>query len=138
MTTMETRLMLEERVADLTVMINERGDTEKDQIKQNWIRERSDLLDKLAAFDKNEIDEVDKKEKRQLERERNEDVTNVEYVKAQITWQRAALEIGKVVLPVVISMVGYNVFQKRVMVYEETGRVTSTAGRELHLPKFMK
>lgn len=138
MTTMETRLMLEERVADLTVMINEREDQEKDSIKQNWIRERSELLDKLAVFDRNEIDEVDKKEKRQLERERNEDVANVEYVKSQITWQRATLDIGKVVLPVVISMIGYNIFQKRLMVYEETGRVTSSAGRELHLPKFMK
>lgn len=96
------------------------------------------LVELLIATDKDNADYYDKEEKRRIEEERNKAMIQTERDKQKITWGRAALEMSKVVVPTVLTMIGYNVFQKRVMKFEETGRITSTAGRDLHLPKFTK
>ena len=96
------------------------------------------LVDQLITTDKNESDGYDKQERRRIEEERNKAADATERKKQELTWGRVTLEMAKVVVPLIISFVGYNVFQKRLMKFEETGRITSTAGKELHLPKFMK
>lgn len=96
------------------------------------------LVELLITTDKDNADYYDKQERRRIEEDRNKAQNETERDKQKLTWGRVGLEMAKVVVPLVVSFVGYNVFQKRVMKFEETGRISSTAGRELHLPKFMK
>ncbi len=96
------------------------------------------MAELLIAADKNIDDYYDKVERREIERLKAKEMAEIERNKQKITWGRAALELAKVIAPVIVSMIGYNEFQKRLLKFEETGRVTSTAGRDLHLPKFMK
>lgn len=96
------------------------------------------LVELLIATDKDNADYYDKQERRRIEEERNKAQNETERDKQKLTWGRVGLEMAKVVVPLVVSFAGYNVFQKRVLKFEETGRISSTAGRELHLPKFMK
>lgn len=96
------------------------------------------LVELLITTDKDNADYYDKQERRRIEEDRNKAMNETERDKQKLTWGRVGLEIAKVVVPLVVSFAGYNVFQKRVLKFEETGRISSTAGRELHLPKFMK
>lgn len=96
------------------------------------------LVELLINVDKDADDFHDKQERRRIEEERNKAQNETERDKQKLTWGRVGLEMAKVVVPLVVSFAGYNVFQKRVLKFEETGRISSTAGRELHLPKFMK
>lgn len=96
------------------------------------------LVELLINADKDEMDYYDKQERRRIEEDRNKAQNETERDKQKLTWGRVGLEMAKVVVPLVVSFAGYNIFQKRVLKFEETGRISSTAGRELHLPKFMK
>ena len=96
------------------------------------------LVELLITTDKDNADYYDKQERRRIEEDRNKAMNETERDKQKLTWGRVGLEMAKVVIPLVVSFAGYNVFQKRVLKFEETGRISSTAGRELHLPKFMK
>lgn len=96
------------------------------------------LVELLITADKDNAEYYDKQERRRIEEERNKAQNETERDKQKLTWGRVGLEMAKVVVPLVVSFAGYNVFQKRVMKFEETGRISSTAGRELHLPKFIK
>lgn len=96
------------------------------------------LTELLITADKDGYDYHDKEERRRIEEKKNDAAAEVEREKAKLTWGRVGLELGKVIAPILVSFAGYNVFQKRVLKFEETGRIVSTAGRELHLPKFLK
>lgn len=96
------------------------------------------LVELLITTDKDNADYYDKQERRRIEEDRNKAMNETERDKQKLTWGRVGLEMAKVVVPLVVSFAGYNVFQKRVLKFEETGRISSTPGRELHLPKFMK
>lgn len=96
------------------------------------------LVELLITADKDNDDFHDKEERRKIEMDRNKAMESIERGKQELTGGRVAFEIAKLVVPLVVSYLGYNVFQKRILLFEKTGRVVSTAGRELHLPKFMK
>ena len=81
----------------------------------------------LGASDQRAIDFLNKEEDRKIEREKNE-----------LTWSKIGMEILKTFGPLSLSMLGYNIFQRRVIKFEETGRLVSSASRELHLPKFFR
>ncbi len=133
----ETRDLLEGAVQDHLKKLNaitEIGGDESKKITENLTK----LTELLITSDKDNYDYYDKQERRRIEEERNEAANETERNKQKLTWSRVAFEMAKVVVPVGISMIGYNIFQKRVLKFEETGRISSTAGRELHLPKFTK
>lgn len=96
------------------------------------------LVELLINTDRDNAEYYDKQERRRIEEERNEAMNETERDKQKLTWGRVVLEMAKVVVPLVVSFGGYNVFQKRILKFEETGRLTSTASRELHLPKCFK
>lgn len=96
------------------------------------------LVELLITTDRDTDDFTDKQERRRIEEERNKSQNETERDKQKLTWGRVGLEMAKVVVPLVVSFAGYNVFQKRILRFEETGRLTSTAGRELHLPRIIK
>lgn len=132
----ETMQLLEGRlVANLEAMAGYEATSEE---RKRLMAEASIIAEKIIAEEHEQYEYWDKEDKRQLEREKLEANSKVEQEKLGVTWQRAVLEIAKVVVPTVISIGAYGVFQSRVLEFEENGRITSTAGRELHLPKFMK
>lgn len=96
------------------------------------------LVELLINTDRYNYEYYDKDERRRIEEERNKAMNETERDKQKLTWGRVGLEMAKLVVPLLVSFAGYNVFQKRILKFEETGRLTSTASRELHLPKFMK
>ncbi|WP_287643438.1 hypothetical protein [Bacteroides sp.] len=96
------------------------------------------LVELLINTDRDIADDYDKQERRKIEEERNKAMNEIERDKQKLTWGRVGLEMAKVVVPLVVSFAGYNVFQKRILKFEETGRLTTTASRELHLPKCFK
>lgn len=96
------------------------------------------MLELLIAADKDNADYYDKQERREIEKQKNEAQITVERDKQKLTWNRIGFEMAKVVVPTLMSIFAYDIFQKRILKFEETGRITSTAGRELHLPRFLK
>lgn len=79
----------------------------------------------------------------ELEQKSNAEIVRAAVEEKKIECQgltpgKVALELGKVIVPTLITIGAYNTFQKRVIKFEETGRLVSTASRELHLPKFGK
>lgn len=132
----ETRELLENQVvdglsglADLQAGSKERQSATTDVVK---------LIEKLNEVDRDNADYWDKQERREMDRKRNEATVKLEEEKQKLSPGRAALEVAKIAVPVVVPLVAYNVYQKRVIKFEETGKLVSTAARELHLPKFTK
>jgi len=80
----------------------------------------------------------DSRDRREIERDKNATMAKLEVERNKLSWPRAGLEIAKVILPTLLSIGAYSVFQHRVLKFEETGRIVSTAGRSLSLPKFFK
>lgn len=112
-------------------------DLESKEGKEALIKANT-ILDLLITADKDNADYYDKQERREIERQKNEAQIAVERDKQKLTWSRIGFEMAKVVVPTLVSIFAYDVFQKRIMKFEETGRICTTAGRELHLPRFMK
>lgn len=135
--TQETYELLEERTQNALnciTMYEDRGSKER----KAAIEEALSLVEKLNETDKISADYQDNEERRRIEEKRNDETAQIEKDKQKLTWQRVAFEIGKIMLPAIGGYIAYDKFQKRVMKYEETGKICSTPGRELHLPRFMK
>lgn len=128
--------LLEGAVQDQLSRIDELDPGTK--IGQDALKNVTALTELLITADKDGYDYHDKEERRRIEEKKNDATAEIEREKSKLTWGRIGFEIGKVVIPTLVSMAGYNVFQKRVLKFEETGRISSTAGRELHFPKFFK
>lgn len=96
------------------------------------------LAELLITSDKDNVDYYDKQERRRIEEDRNKAMADIEHDKQKVTWGRASFEMAKVIVPLVIQIIAFGMLQKRMFKFEETGRVTSTGGREMHLPRFWK
>lgn len=127
---------------------------------KNAEREVNILIDKMQAFHKTNCEYFAKEEERDIEKRKNEDMAELEdqklkahseterernemtlkleQEKQKLTWKRIAFEFGKIVVPIIGGAIVYSKAQNKVLKFEETGRITSTAGRELHLPKIFK
>lgn len=137
--TRETLEMLEYSVQD---SLNEMKGCEIGTKERNIAtKEATELIDRLIACEHEFTEATDRQERREIDREKNETMVRIEEAKNDMPKWRMAIEIGKVVVPVVVNVTGviaYSIFQKRLLKFEETGRICSTSGRELHLPKFLK
>lgn len=102
------------------------------------VHDAVDLLEKATQIDQLNADILDKEARRRIEESKNSTMLDCEKEKQRITWQRAGLELAKVIVPTLISIGAYNVFQKRMFFFEKDNRVCSSTGRQLQLPKFMK
>lgn len=106
--------------------------------RQNAVQDVRALVAALNETDSTMADWTDKQEKRRIDEEKNQSMAEIEKAKSDLTWKKIFVEFGKILIPSFISVWAYDRFQKRLLGFEETGRVNSTAGRELHLPKFFK
>lgn len=96
------------------------------------------LVGCIDRLNQTEYEFYDRQERREIDRKKNESMLELENKKSEIGFARAAFELAKVIIPPVITLVAYDRFQKRIIKFEETGRLVSTAARELHLPKFLR
>jgi chemotaxis protein histidine kinase CheA len=83
-----------------------------------------------------EMEKMKLEEHTKVEEKRNEAALNLEHEKQKLTWQKVAFEAGRILLPTILSAAVYFKAQRKVLEFEETGRINSTPGRELRLPKF--
>ena len=135
--------MKEETYNRIEEALNDRLDYLKDL--ENGCKEEGPVIADIRTFgnllneiDRERNDENDKWERRRIEETRNETNAELEREKHRLTVGKVVFELTKLAVPIVVGAKFYDGFQKRVMKYEETGRVSSTAGRELHLPRFWK
>ena len=82
--------------------------------------------------------ELEKRKDRLLESASNYVVNVDKNIKPKPTKGETILEWAKVIIPVVVPIFAYDIFQKRVLKFEEDGSICSSAGRQLHLPRFFK
>lgn len=134
--TPETYELLEDAVQKQLIRI-ETLDTESKEGKES-LAKSIQLVDLLVTVDKNNDDYHDKEERRKIEDTKNNAVNEIERDKQKVTWSRVAFEMTKVIVPLVIQVVAFGALQKRMFKFEETGRITSDGGRQMHLPKFWK
>lgn len=93
-----------------------------------------DLIAQLNKIDQLDLEAVDKEERRALDREKNEKMHELEIWKSTLNIKRAGFELIKIIVPGMIGGAFYLEAQKRVLKFEETGRIVTTAGRDLRLP----
>lgn len=106
--------------------------------QQAMVQDLKMLVDSLNAINQTELNALNESERREIERIKNENLYKLEQEKAKLSWQRTTFEMAKIIVPSIISIAAYDYFQRRIIDFEENGRLTTTASRELHLPKFMK
>ncbi len=138
----ETYSLLQEVTYRRMVTLSERLDNSSNgnghELNEKLIDEVAKLTNILNEEDKKDYEKFDKQERRRIEEERNQEMAKIEMAKQDLTWKKVIMEVAKTFGPSVLTMIGYNLFQKRILKFEETGRLTSTASRELHLPNFLK
>lgn len=107
------------------------------------------ILEKMGEFNKIDTEYFSKKEslnfeekklehQAKIEASRREGELNLEREKQKIGWKRVSFEMAKLAIPMIISAWVYDRAQKKVFDFEEHGRITSTPGRQLGLPRFFK
>lgn len=132
----ELKDALLEEVAYHLEEIDKLGNGSKEQ--QAMVQDLKLLVDALNVINQNELNALNEAERREIERMKNEKLYELEKQKAGLGWQRVTFEMAKILIPSIISIAAYDYFQRRIIDFEENGRLTTTASRELHLPKFMK
>jgi len=133
---MDLREGLETEVQRQLELINSvpKGSKEQAVITEDLTK----LVGCIDRLNQTEYEFYDRQERREIDRKKNESMLELENKKSEIGFTRAAFELAKVIIPPVITLVAYDRFQKRIIKFEETGRLVSTAARELHLPKFLR
>ena len=106
--------------------------------QQAMVQDLKLLVDALNTMNQAELNAMNESERREIERIKNEKLYELEKEKSKLGWQRVTFEMAKVMLPIIVSIAAYEHFQNRIIDFETNGRLTSTAARELHLPKFWK
>lgn len=102
--------------------------------EETLVKEIQSLISALDRLNQTDIDSYDKQIRRDIESEKNKNLNDLERDKMKFDWQRAGFEVIKIVTPGVIGGAFYLMAQKRVLKFEEVGRIVSSAGRDLHLP----
>lgn len=67
--------------------------------------------------------------------EKNKDMVQLEREKMEVPWQRTAIDVAKIAVPVIVPLLIWRKSWKEMLKFEETGRFTSNASRTIHMPK---
>lgn len=108
----------------------EPGSEEESRIIKNV----GELSDKLNKFNATDIEAEDKYERREIEKAKNDRLASLEEQKSKLDVKRAGFEMLKLIIPGMIGGAFYLEAQKRILKFEEFGRLTTSAGKDLHLP----
>lgn len=114
-----------------------------------------DILEKMSAFNKVETEYCIKQEDRNLEREHNQKMLEMEekkldqhweiecsrreaemaleQEKQKISWKRIGFEMAKIIVPLGLTILVRGKEREEIFDFEEHGRITSTVGRQFRL-----
>lgn len=112
----------------LVEYIQELGRLPKDSKEAGIIAERVDKMFKsLLEADKVRNKEVFDEVAQELEKE-----------KQSLSKEKVIMDLVKIFGPVLLSIIAYAILQKRLLKFEENGRLCTSAAREFHMPKFWR
>lgn len=136
----ETMEMLEEEIQNqITDLTNYDINNEKEEkAKSNAINDLAKLLERLTEAETANEKWYDNQDRREIDRERNRTMVQIESEKNKLDWKRWVLEGAKVAIPAAVSLITLHQWSckfERMLKFEETGHFTTSASRELHLPK---
>lgn len=130
----ETFTLLEDTIQKQLLEIkgmDESQETERSKLTQDTVK----LIEKMTEAETASAKWYDDQQRREIEKERNKSSIELEYHKQQMDWKRMALEIGKITVPTILPLLIWRKSFKEMLKFEETGRFTTSASRELRLPK---
>lgn len=138
--TQETMEMLESEIQNqITDLVNYDVTDEKGaKAKSAAVGDVTKLLERLTEAETANEKWFDNQERRTIDRERNSAMIEVETEKNKLDWKRGLIEVSKVVVPAAVSLITLSQWSRkfeRMLKFEETGHFTTSASRELHLPK---
>ena len=131
--TKETLQLLEGQIQTDLQRISNFDDDQANRSKV--VQDVTKLIEKLTEAESSNEKFVDNAERRDIDRKRNESTVALERQKQNLDWKRMSLEILKVAVPVIVPLFVWRKSFKEMVTFEETGRFTSSASRELHLPR---
>lgn len=102
------------------------------------VHDVSMLIERLTDAENAAEKRIDNEGRREIDKARNESTVQLERQKQDLDWKRLGLEIAKIAVPVVVPLFVWRKSFKEMVTFEETGRFTSSASRELRLPKIFK
>lgn len=135
--TNETLDLFEARIAENLEKLE--WTTEKEE-RERLIREVEKLSTKLTEAETLTYKFASDEAQRQLDDVKSQRAYEAEAVKAKMDWKRTAIEVGKVAVPAVISLVSLGLWNEKfeqVLKFEESGRFVSTGFRLLKFPKLV-
>lgn len=101
--------------------------------REKALKEYCQIADTYQKMQSANLEYCSQQDRLEMEKERTKETVELEKKKMEIPKWKIALDVAKVaVIP--LSWLAYGCYQKRILKFEETGRLTSTASRELHLP----
>ena len=121
---MELKDALLEEIAYHLARIDDLDNGSKEQ--QAMVQDLKMLVDSLNAINQTELNALNESERREIERIKNENLYKLEQEKAKLSWQRTTFEMAKIIVPSIISIAAYDWFQRRIIDFEENGRLTTT------------
>ena len=138
--TQETMEMLESEIQNqITDLENYDVTDEKEaKAKSAAVSDVTKLLERLTEAETANEKWYDNQERRDIDRERNRTMVLVESEKNKLDWKRVVLEGTKLIIPAAVSLITlhkWSIKFDKMLKFEETGHFTTTASREVHLPK---
>lgn len=88
------------------------------------------LTKSLDDLNRSELDAFDKQERREADSKKNQQLYELEVQKQKVDWKRWGLDVLKVAITGGIGWIFYTYNQRKLLEYEETGRVNSDTGRQ--------
>lgn len=136
--TNETLDLFEARIAENLVKLQtEEDEKERSRLIYEVEKLSTQLTDAEGLTYKFASDQA----QRELDDEKSKRSYEAEVVKTRIDWKRAAIEVGKVAIPAVVSLISLKTWTEAFNVvgdFEQTGSWRSTPFRILGFPKIVR
>lgn len=132
--TQETIEMLESEIQNqITDLANYDVTVEEEaKAKSSAVSNVTKLLERLTEAETANEKWFDNQERRDIDRERNKTMVQIEAEKNKLDWKRVVLEGAKVVIPAAVSLITLRQWSckfERMLKFEETGHFTTSASR---------
>ena len=134
---------LQDRLVErILVEIENGGDLEPgSRERSNNVQDVARLVEALNIGERDDIDEMDKIERRRIEEKKNEENFRIEKAKLDVNWKRMVIEIAKIGVPLITAIMYVHLYRESRDIaghMEETGRYTTIIGRETALPRIFR
>lgn len=130
----EERNVLDEVGSTLMASLDEIGLWEMGtKEREQAVKEYCQIADSYQKLQSVNLEYCSQMERLKVEKDKTKETSEIERKKLEIPKWKVALDVAKVAI-VPLSWMAYGYYQKRILKFEETGRLTTTASKEFHLP----